>query len=294
MRIKTSVSRKIFVVFNAVALTLLAVSCIVPFVNVIAISFSDQISVTSGQVSFWPKNFTLASYNYILRRTAFWQAFLISVERTVLGTAVNLVLTILTAYPLSKRNNQLRGRSLYSWFFFICMLVNGGLIPSYILISNLGLKNSMLALILPVGMPVFNLVLMLNFFRQVPVEMEEAALVDGAGHLRTLVQIYVPVSIPSIATIALFCMVNHWNSWFDGLLYINKPDLVPLQTYLRNAILTVSASAASQMDPEMAKFTSDRSLKCAQVIVSCIPILCAYPSLQRFFISGLVLGSVKG
>ncbi len=294
MRIKTSVSRKIFVVFNAVALTLLAVSCIVPFVNVIAISFSDQISVTSGQVSFWPKNFTLASYNYILRRTAFWQAFLISVERTVLGTAVNLVLTILTAYPLSKRNNQLRGRSLYSWFFFICMLVSGGLIPSYILISNLGLKNSMLALILPVGMPVFNLVLMLNFFRQVPVEMEEAALVDGAGHLRTLVQIYVPVSIPSIATIALFCMVNHWNSWFDGQLYINKPDLVPLQTYLRNAILTVSASAASQMDPEMAKFTSDRSLKCAQVIVSCIPILCAYPSLQRFFISGLVLGSVKG
>lgn len=294
MRIKTSVSRKIFVVFNAVVLTLLAVSCIVPFVNVIAISFSDQISVTSGQVSFWPKNFTLASYNYILRRTAFWQAFLIAIERTVLGTAVNLVLTILTAYPLSKRNNQLRGRSLYSWFFFICMLVSGGLIPSYILISNLGLKNSMLALILPVGMPVFNLVLMLNFFRQVPVEMEEAALVDGAGHLRTLVQIYVPVSIPSIATIALFCMVNHWNSWFDGLLYINKPDLVPLQTYLRNAILTVSASAASQMDPEMAKFTSDRSLKCAQVIVSCIPILFAYPSLQRFFISGLVLGSVKG
>lgn len=294
MKIKTSMSRKIFVVFNTIVLTLLAVSCIVPFINVIAISFSDQISVTSGQVSFWPKNFTLASYKYILQRSAFWQAFLIAVERTVLGTAVNLILITLTAYPLSKSNDKLLGRSVYAWFFFLCMLVSGGLIPSYILISSLGLKNTIWALILPVGMPAFNLVLMLNFFRQVPVELEEAALVDGAGHLRILVQIYLPVSIPSIATITLFCMVNHWNSWFDGLLYINKPNLMPLQTYLRNAILTISASAATQLDPEMMKFTSDRALKCAQVIISCIPILCVYPFLQRFFVSGLVLGGVKG
>ena len=294
MKIRTSRSRKVFVAVNTVVLILLAASCIIPFVNIIAISFSDQISVTSGQVSFWPKGFTLASYKYILRRSAFWQAFLIAVERTLLGTAVNLVLTTLTAYPLSKSNDKLLGRSVYAWYFFFCMLVSGGLIPAYILVSSLGLKNSMWALILPVGMPVFNLVLMLNFFRQVPVELEEAALVDGAGHMRVLLQIYLPVSIPSIATITLFCMVNHWNSWFDGLLYINKPNLVPLQTYLRNAILTVSASAETQLDPEMQKFTSDRSLKCAQVIISCIPILSVYPFLQRYFVTGLVLGSVKG
>ena len=262
MKIKTSMSRKVFVVINTMVLVLLAVSCIIPFINIIAVSLSDQISVTSGQVSFWPKGFTLASYNYILRRSATY--------------------------------DKLLGRSVYAWYFFICMLVSGGLIPAYILVSSLGLKNTIWSLILPVGMPVFNLVLMLNFFRQVPIELEEAALVDGAGHLRVLVQIYLPVSIPSIATITLFCMVNHWNSWFDGLLYINKPNLVPLQTYLRNAILTISASAAAQLDPELQKFTSDRALNCAQVIISCIPILCAYPFLQRFFVTGLVLGSVKG
>ena len=178
MKIRTSRSRKVFVAVNTVVLILLAASCIIPFVNIIAISFSDQISVTSGQVSFWPKGFTLASYKYILRRSAFWQAFLIAIERTALGTAVNLLLTTLTAYPLSKSNDKLLGRSVYAWYFFFCMLVSGGLIPAYILVSSLGLKNSMWALILPVGMPVFNLVLMLNFFRQVPVELEEAALVD--------------------------------------------------------------------------------------------------------------------
>lgn len=294
MKIKTSTGRKVFVVVNAVVLTLLAVICIIPFINVIAVSFSDQISVTSGLVTFWPVNFTLTSYKYILQRTAFWQAFLIAIERTVLGTAVSLFFTILTAYPLSKSNDKLLGRSVYAWFFFLCMLISGGLIPSYILISSLGLKNTIWALILPVGMPAFNLVLMLNFFRQIPEELEEAALVDGAGHLRILVQVYLPVSIPSIATITLFCMVNHWNSWFDGLLYINNPSLMPLQTYLRNAILTISASSATQMNPELMKLTSDRSLKCAQVIISCIPILCVYPLLQRFFVTGLTLGSVKG
>lgn len=294
MKIKTSIGRKIFVVCNTIILILLAVCCIIPFINIIAVSFSDQISVTSGQVTFWPKNFTLVSYKHILDRSAFWQSFTIAVIRTVLGTLVNLIFIILTAYPLSKSNDKLLGRSVYAWYFFVCMLVSGGLIPSYILISSLGMKNTLWALILPVGMPAFHLVLMLNFFRQIPGELEEAALVDGAGHLRILVQVYLPVSIPSIATITLFSMVNHWNSWFDGLLYINKPNLMPLQTYLRNAILTVSASAASQMNPELMKLTSDRALKCAQVIISCIPILCVYPFLQRFFVTGLVVGSVKG
>ena len=209
MKIKTSMSRKVFVVINTMVLVLLAVSCIIPFINIIAVSLSDQISVTSGQVSFWPKGFTLASYNYILRRSAFWQAFLIAIERTALGTAVNLLLTTLTAYPLSKSNDKLLGRSVYAWYFFICMLVSGGLIPAYILVSSLGLKNTIWSLILPVGMPVFNLVLMLNFFRQVPVELEEAALVDGAGHLRVLVQIYLPVSGNGLSEASYVCIFYH-------------------------------------------------------------------------------------
>lgn len=294
MKIRETPGRIAFRAVNAAVLILLALLCIIPFINVIAMSLSDRISVSSGVVTFWPVNFTVGSYSYLLRRAAFWQAFAIAVYRTALGTTVNLVLITMTAYPLSKPSEKLKGRTAYAWYFFITMLISGGLIPSYILITNLGLKNTIWALIWPVSLPVFYLMLMLNFFREVPVEMEEAALIDGASHARILAQIYIPVSMPSIATIALFCMVMHWNSWFDGLLYIDSPSLVPLQTYLRNAILNMNTSDMAMMDPELLKQTSDRSLKCAQVIITCIPILCAYPFLQRYFVSGIVLGSVKG
>lgn len=294
MKIRETPGRIVFKIINGMVLILLALLCVVPFVNVIAMSLSDRISVSSGIVTFWPVNFTFGSYHYLIRRAAFWQAFGIAVLRTALGTAVNLTLIIMTAYPLSKPSEKLKFRTVYAWYFFITMLISGGLIPSYILISNLGLKNTIWALIWPVSLPVFYLVLMLNFFRQVPSEIEDAALIDGAGHVRILTQIFVPISMPSIATIALFCMVMHWNSWFDGLLYIDSPSLVPLQTYLRNAILNMNTSDMAMMDPELLKQTSDRSLKCAQVIITCIPILCAYPFLQRYFVTGIVLGSVKG
>lgn len=294
MKVQQSRERKAFLILNTAFLCLLAFICIVPFINVIALSLSDKISVSAGLVTFWPKNFTLASYNYLIRRSAFWRAFGMAIYRTTLGTAVNLILITLTAYPLSKSSDKLRFRTGFAWFFFTAMLVSGGLIPSYILISNLGLKNTIWSLILPVSLPAFNLVLMLNFFRQIPSELEEATLIDGAGHIRVLLQIYIPISMPSIATIALFCMVNHWNSWFDGLLYINNPNLLPLQTYLRNAIMNMDTSDMAMLDPEIVKQISDRSLKCAQVIISCIPILCAYPFLQRYFVTGIVLGSVKG
>ncbi len=294
MKIRTSLSRKVFVVFNVIFLTLLALICLLPFVNVIATSLSDKVSVSAGQVTFWPINTNWSSYEFLLRRGAFCRAFLVSVERTVLGTALNLFLIILTAYPLSKDNSKLKFRTAYAWYFFICMLINGGLIPSYMLVSTLGLKDTIWALVLPVCLPITYVVLMLNFFRQVPEEIEEAALIDGAGHMRILVQLYVPISIPSIATIALFCMVMHWNSWFDGTLYINNPNLLPLQTYLRNAILNLDVDASAMMDPDLLKNVSDRSMKCTQVIVTCLPILCVYPFLQRFFVTGLVVGSVKG
>lgn len=294
MKSKASPSRRIFVAVNGVVLVLLALICILPFVNAIAISLSDKLNVSAGNVTFWPINLTLSSYKYLLGRAAFWRAFLVAVERAILGTSFNLIMIILTAYPLSKDNSKLRFRTVYVWYFFICMLIGGGLIPTYILISSLNLKNTIWVLILPVGLPIFNLVLMLNFFRQVPQEMEEAALVDGAGHWRILLQIYLPVSLPSIATIALFCLVMHWNSWFDGLLYIDNPSLLPLQTYLRNAIISIGASKTAMMNPELLKLTSDRTLKCAQVIITCIPILCAYPFLSKYFVTGLVLGSVKG
>lgn len=292
-KIKESPSRKVFRAVNGTLLVLLALICLIPFINVIAISFSDSFYVQANQVSLWPKGFNTSAYTYILNRPTFWTSFRTSMIRMVLGGSINLLLIILTAYPLSKDNEKLHFRSVYTWFFFITMLISGGMIPSYLLISKLGLRDTIWSLVLPGALPIFNLVLMLNFFRQVPRALEEAALIDGAGHLRTLVQIYLPVSLPAIATITLFCLVNHWNAWFDGMLYITTVSKIPMQTYLRSIIIDMNVADMTADDYELYALLSDRTVKCSQIIVATIPILCVYPFLQRYFVSGIVLGSVK-
>lgn len=293
-KIKTSFSRKLFNVFNLLVLTLLMVSCFLPFVYVVAVSFSDKVYVQAGQVNFLPKGFNTLSYQYLINKIAFWRAFGISILRTVLGTLVNLLLIILTAYPLSKSDTKLTGRSFYTWFFFITMLVSGGMIPNFVLVGQLGLRDNILSLILPGALPVFNLVLMINFFRQVPIEMEEAAMIDGASHVKILAQIYVPLSKAAMATISLFCMVNHWNAWFDGMIYMKSPEKLPLQTYLRNVILKMDMSQMTGDDYGLLQMLSNDSIKCTQIVVAVIPILCVYPFLQKYFVKGIVLGGVKG
>ena len=293
-RIQESTGRKVFRVVNVIVLILLALICLLPFVNVIAISFSDSFYVDSNQVYFWPKGWTTSAYTYILTRASFWSSFRTSILRVLLGGSLNLFFIILTAYPLSKSNDKLHFRNVYTWYFFITMLVSGGMIPNYLLIAKLGLRDSIWSLVLPGALPVFNLVLMLNFFRQVPTALEEAALIDGAGHLRTLVQIYLPVSLPAIATITLFCIVSHWNAWFDGMIYITSPSKVPMQTYLRSVLIDMNMADMSADDYELHATLANRTVKCSQIIVATIPILCVYPFLQRYFVSGIVLGSVKG
>ena len=293
-RIQESTGRKVFRVVNVIVLILLALICLLPFVNVIAISFSDSFYVDSNQVYFWPKGWTTSAYTYILTRASFWSSFRTSILRVLLGGSLNLFFIILTAYPLSKSNDKLHFRNVYTWYFFITMLVSGGMIPNYLLIAKLGLRDSIWSLVLPGALPVFNLVLMLNFFRQVPTALEEAALIDGAGHLRTLVQIYLPVSLPAIATITLFCIVSHWNAWFDGMIYITSPSKVPMQTYLRSVLIDMNMADMSADDYELYASLANRTVKCSQIIVATIPILCVYPFLQRYFVSGIVLGSVKG
>ena len=292
--IQESTGRKVFRVVNVIILSLLALLCLLPFVNVIAISFSNSFYVDSNQVYFWPKGWTLSAYTYILTRASFWSSFRTSILRVLLGGSLNLFFIILTAYPLSKSNDKLHFRNVYTWYFFITMLVSGGMIPSYLLIAKLGLRDTIWSLVLPGALPVFNLVLMLNFFRQVPTALEEAALIDGASHLRTLVQIYLPVSLPAIATITLFCIVNHWNAWFDGMIYITSPSKIPMQTYLRSILIDMNMAEMSADDYELYAALANRTVKCSQIIVATIPILCVYPFLQRYFVSGIVLGSVKG
>lgn len=294
MKVKQSTGRKVFLLLNGILLVFLALICVLPFIHVIAVSFSGKAETSAGLVGLWPVGFTTETYMYLLKKKVFWNSFLRSVERLVLGTSVNMGLIIITAYPLSRSKSRLRMRTVYAWFFFITMLISGGLIPTYILVSNLKLRDTIWALILPGALPVYNLILMLNFFRQVPQELEEAPMIDGAGNFRTLVQIFVPVSAPAIATITLFCMVSHWNAWFDGIIYTNTPGKLPLQSYLRSIIIDMDMS---QMDSENwadVQEMSNRALKCAQIVIATLPILMVYPFLQRYFVTGIVLGSVKG
>ena len=222
--IKQSKSRRAFLIINVIFLILTALTCLFPFVNLLAISFSSKLAVVAGKVTFWPVDFTTKAYSFILQNVSFKRSLWVSVQRTVLGVLVNLTLIVLTAYPLSKSKQEFGARNIYSWFFVITMLFNGGLIPTYLVVRNTGLIDSIWALILPGALPVFSMLVVMNYMRSLPKELEEAAYIDGAGHLQTLFRIILPVSLPTLATVTLFSFVNHWNSWFDGMIYMNTVE----------------------------------------------------------------------
>lgn len=204
---------------------------------------------------------------------------------------------ILTAYPLSKANSRFHGRTVFSWYFVFTMLFNGGMIPAYIVISKLGLMNTIWALTLPGAMNVSYMILMMNFFRGIPVEIEEAAVIDGASQPQILFRIFLPMSLPSLATIILFATVANWNCWMDGYLYMNTPDKYPLQTYLATVLMESKNNVEALMTPEqlirMAQI-SEKTIEAAQIFLGALPIMCVYPFLQKYYIKGIVVGSVKG
>lgn len=273
-------------------LIFLALLCILPLFYMLAVSLSDKIYSEANQVGLWPKGFTFDAYKALFEGKSFLRAFGISVERTVLGTAVNVVLTILLAYPLSKTSMEFRGRTVYVVLTVFTMVFGAGLVPYYIFMRDMNLFDTVWALILPGAVPVFNVMLMMNYMRGLPKDIEEAAAIDGAGYFIRLVMIVLPISVPSIATVTLFSIVNHWNSWYDGLLYNNVIDNYPLQTYLQ-ALLTQRAPISIN-DAFLESAAGNRSLKCAQIFLTMLPILIIYPMLQKYFVSGIVLGSVKG
>ena len=292
-----SVSEYIFDIVNYTVLGVLALSCVVPFINIIAVSFSDSSSATAGRVGLWPVNFTPESYRLALAKPRFVTSMLNSLARVALGVAINLAVTILTAYPLSKTKEAFKGRTFFSWFFVITMLVGGGMIPTYLIVNWTGLRNSIWALVIPGALPIFNMVVLLNFFRQIPGELEESAMLDGAGDFRTLLQIVLPLSVPCIATLVIFMTIGHWNDWYSGMVYMDKIDKYPLATYLHNVLQRPDFDRLSQMTPEERSRMlqiSPRTLQNAQIALSTLPIICVYPFLQRYFVKGLTLGSLKG
>ncbi|MGO4182096.1 carbohydrate ABC transporter permease [Paenibacillus sp. MCAF9] len=287
-----SPSYRVFNTFNTILLIVLALLCVIPLLHVLAVSLSAKAAADANIVGLWPVDFTLDAYRKTTSNPIFLNSMWIAVQRTVIGTLLTLVLAFLAAYPLSKENTAFRGRNIYAWLFVFTMLFNGGLVPFYMVIQKIGLMDNFWVLVLPGAVNVFLTILMLNFFRGVPKELEEAALIDGAGHFRTLFSIYLPVSLPAIATLALFSMVFHWNSWFDGLLYIGDPKRYPLATFLQTVIIQRDMSSMS-MNPADLALISQKTVKSAQIFIGALPILIVYPFLQKFFVKGLVMGSVK-
>lgn len=291
---KMNFGYKVFYGFNVLLLASIALVCLLPLVNVLAISFSSSAAVGSGQVKLWPVDFTFASYQYVLRKEDFFEAFLVSIKRVLVGVPVNMLLTILVAYPLSKESHRFRARTFYSWYFVLTLLFSGGLIAWYMTILKTGIIDTLAALILPGAVPVFNVLILMNYFRGIPKEIEEAAIVDGASQWRIMIQIYTPLAIPCIATLTLFCIVSHWNQWFDGIMLMNSPDHYPLQSYLQTVIVNRDLSLVSNREALLLMQVNDRTNRAAQVVIAALPVLILYPFIQRFFVKGIVLGSVKG
>ncbi|OGO80208.1 MAG: ABC transporter permease [Clostridiales bacterium GWC2_40_7] len=292
VKIFDSTGYKVFSIFNCLLLSLLAILCFLPLVHVLAISLNE--AVTTSNVTFWPVDFTAIAYKYIMASTSFWRSMWISIERVALGTLLNMILTIIVAYPLSKDARTFRHRRKYVWIFMVTMLFSGGLIPWYLTIKFTGLIDKLGALIIPGAVSVYNIVLLLNFFRQLPRELEEAAFIDGAGHWTVLWKIFVPTSTAAIATLTLFSMVGHWNSWFDGLILMNRPENYPLQSYMQTIVISQNFQLMTSESYKMLQLLSNRTVISAQIFVGAVPILIVYPFLQKYFAKGIVLGSVKG
>ncbi len=289
-----TLGRRLFDTLNYALLISLAVLCILPLVHVLAISLSSSAAVAAGKVGLWPVDFTLSAYLYVLKKAEFVHSLTVTYKRVLIGVTINMLLTVLMAYPLSKDALVFRWRTFYVWVCVITMLFSGGLIPLYMTVKYTGIMDSIWALVLPGAVPVFNVILLLNFFRNLPKEIEEAAVIDGASYWKLLWKIYVPLSLPAMATITLFAIVGHWNSWFDGIIFMNSPDNYPLQSYLRTVVIEVDMELRNIRDFEALSDISDRTTKAAQIFLAAIPILVIYPFLQKFFMKGIVIGGVKG
>lgn len=291
-----STSRKLFVVCNAVIIIAITLACLIPLLNLLARSLSGSQAILENRVKLWPVDFNMEAYRFVMKNSEFWTAALVTIKRVVLGVPINMLLTVLAAYPLSKSDHVFRKRKYYSAYFIFLMVFNGGLIPTYILVSQLGLIDSIWSLVLPGAVPIFNVILVMNFFRGLPEELEESAMLDGASQWTILWRIYLPLSKPSIATVTLFSLIGHWNAWFDGLIYSNFTSHYPLQSYLQTLVVDIQSAILSGDLQAIASTmnVNDINLKAAQIFISIIPLFVIYPFMQKYFTEGLTIGSVKG
>jgi multiple sugar transport system permease protein/putative aldouronate transport system permease protein len=285
-------SRLIDIVVTII-LVILALSTILPLWYTLCVSLSDKSAAAAGLVTLWPVGFNLTSYQSIVGDAQFFNSFWNSIQRVGLGTAAELAATLLIAYPLSKSTQQFPPRNIIMWFLIFAWLFSGGLIPWYQTMKSIGMINNIWGLVLGNSLPIFNVIVAVNFYRNLPKEIEEAAMIDGAGPWQIFLQIYLPLSKPMIATIALFSMVYHWNDFFNGLVLSTRQAFYPLQTYIQQQIVVINTATLTQDQIQMLNEISNQTLDAAKIFIAMIPILLIYPFLQRYFITGFTLGSVK-
>ncbi|SFE21822.1 putative aldouronate transport system permease protein [Paenibacillus algorifonticola] len=288
-----TVSSRVFDTANYIVLSVCALAAVLPFIFVISGSFATDAELTQRTVFLIPKTFSLAAYEFIFSTNTIMKSIGVSLFIATFGTLVNLFFTVTMAYPLARRN--LMGRNVVLNLVIFSMLFSGGMIPTYLVIREMGMIDSYWALIIPGAISAFNLIIIKNFFQELPPGLEEAARIDGCTELGLLWRIVLPLSKPVLATFTLFYAVGHWNDFFAALLYINDPQKWPLQVLLRQIVLLSQAAAGdvNAMDPSFVK-PPDQSIKMAVIVVGTVPILLVYPFLQKHFAKGVLIGSIKG
>lgn len=280
---------KLFGIANIVVLTVVALTCLLPFVHILAKSLSDNVSVLAKEVLFLPKGFTVNAYLFVLDNPQFRTSFLLTVFITVAGTVVALLTTSFTAFVFTRKD--VPGCKLISVLYIITMFFGGGMIATYLLYKQIGLVDNILVLILPAAVNPFNIVLMRNFFESISPSLEESARIDGASNSRILFQIILPLSKPALATIGLFFAVIYWNSFLGAVLYTTKRELMTIQLYLRNILTSIDNLMDS--NPEMLDAIATETVRASTIIAAMIPILLVYPFIQKYFVTGIMIGAVK-
>jgi len=291
MSVKRSPSEKVFTVFNSLFMVFIMFVTLYPLWYVAIASISSPVAVARGVVSFWPVGFELASFRKVASMPNIWSAYGNTIFYSVVGTAVNMIFTILGAYPLSKK--RLRGRKLFMFFILFTMWFGAGMIPTFLNYKNLGLYDSRLGIILCFAISTYNVILMRTFFENVPESMEESAIIDGASDWVVLFRIYLPLSVSAIATLTMFYFVGRWNAYFWSMLLLKDQTKVPLQVLLRRLIVQVSFNTNEAMDMSANELT-EKSIVYATIVISVVPMLALYPFIQKFFVKGIMVGAIKG
>ncbi len=286
-----SFASRLFDWCNGILLALYALIAIVPFIHVIGTSFASPREAAAKDFILFPTEFSLQAYRTIFASDRIVQSLLVTIMITVVGTAINIVLTSLMAYPLSRK--ELIGRRPIMYMLIFTLLFSGGMIPSFLLVKELGLLNSYWSLLLPGAINTFNLIILKNFFQQLPEGLEESAKMEGANDLVILARIALPLSLPAIATFGLFYAVGHWNTFMSAILYINDADKWPIQVLLRSLVL-MSQDWLAETDATADFVAPPETVKMAVITVATLPILFVYPFLQKHFAKGVMLGSIKG